>query len=227
MSKLKIFIITFLVLTTLLSVFFTIYFNLSSLEFFNKIFSLVKDKVNLNYYNYLMLFFVIYLCVASLSLPFATILSLLIGALFNFFDAVFIITISASLGATFSFLLARYTLKEYLENRYVFQLRKLNEGLRKNGIFYLFFLRVVPIFPFFMINVFFGVTKISMLKFFLASSVGMLPGIFIYVNAGSQISNINSFKDIYDLKIVFSILILGIFPLVAKKILLYTNLIKH
>ena len=216
----------FFIFTILISTLFIIYHDFLSLENLNKAFISTEQKVNQNYNYCLIFFFTIYLLVAALSLPLATSLSLLIGALFNFLDAVFIISLGASLGATLSFLIARHTLKNYLEKKYNTQFEKINKGIEENGIFYLFFLRVFPVFPFFLINILFGITKIPIMNFFLVSLVGMLPGIFLYVNAGSQLSKVNTLNDIYDLKILFSIFIIGIFPFIIKKVLYFLGFIK-
>ena len=216
----------FFIFTILISTLFIIYHDFLSLENLNKAFISTEQKVNQNYNYCLIFFFTIYLLVAALSLPLATSLSLLIGALFNFLDAVFIISLGASLGATLSFLIARHTLKNYLEKKYNTQFEKINKGIEENGLFYLFFLRVFRVFRFFLINILFGITKIPIMNFFLVSLVGMLPGIFLYVNAGSQLSKVNTLNDIYDLKILFSIFIIGIFPFIIKKVLYFLGFIK-
>ena len=226
MIKLKLFIFIIFFSSIFVGVALSVYYDFFSLNYLNKVFISTKDLVDQSYYLYSVFFFLAYFFVAAFSLPFAAGLSIFIGALFNFFDAVFIISLGSSLGALVSFLVARFALKPFMEVRYKAQVEIINKGLKDNGIFYLFFLRVVPIFPFFIINILFGVTKIPATKFYLVSLIGMFPGIYLYVNAGDQISKITSINDIYNFNILFSIFIIGIFPLIIKKVIYYFKLIK-
>ena len=203
-----------------------IYLDIFSVQEFNVNFKLIEKEINSFYNFYLLFFLILYYLVATFSLPLASILSLSIGALFSFFDAIFIISVGSTLGALSSFLIARYALKSFLEKKFYSQLLKINKGIKENGLYYLFFLRVVPLFPFFVINILFGISKMSAIKFFIISFVGMLPGILLYVNAGSQISKINSISEIYNLNIILSIFIIGIFPIVIKKVLYSLKIIK-
>ena len=203
-----------------------IYFDIFSIQEFNANFKLIEKEINSHYNYYLLFFLILYYIVATFSLPFATLLSLSVGALFSFFDAIFIISLGSTLGALSSFLIARYALKFFLEKKFYAQLSKINRGIKENGSYYLFFLRMVPVFPFFVINILFGISKMPAIKFFIISFVGMLPGILLYVNAGSQISKINSVSEIYNLNIILSIFIIGIFPLVIKKVLYSLKIIK-
>ena len=203
-----------------------IYFDIFSIQEFNANFKLIEKEINSHYNYYLIFFLILYYIVATFSLPFATLLSLSVGALFSFFDAIFIISLGSTLGALSSFLIARYALKFFLEKKFYAQLSKINRGIKENGSYYLFFLRVVPVFPFFLINVLFGISKMPAIKFFIISFVGMIPGILLYVNAGSQISKINSVSEIYNLNIILSVFIIGIFPLVIKKVLYSLKIIK-
>ena len=203
-----------------------IYLDIFSVQDFNANFKLIEKEINSHYNFYLLFFLIFYYLVATFSLPLASLLSLSIGALFSFFDAIFIISLGSTLGALSSFLIARYALKTFLEKKFYAQLSKINRGIKENGSYYLFFLRVVPVFPFFVINILFGISRMPAIKFFFISFVGMLPGILLYVNAGSQISKINSISEIYNLSIVLSILIIGIFPIVIKKVLYSLKIIK-
>ena len=203
-----------------------IYLDIFSVQEFNANFKLIEKEISSSYNFYLLFFLILYYLVATFSLPLASILSLSIGALFSFFDAIFIISVGSTLGALSSFLIARYALKSFLEKKFYSQLLKINKGIKENGLYYLFLLRVVPVFPFFVINILFGISKMSAIKFFIISFVGMLPGILLYVNAGSQISKINSISEIYNLNIILSIFIIGIFPIVIKKVLYSLKIIK-
>tara|TARA_B100001248_G_scaffold74188_1_gene52978 strand:- start:1371 stop:2054 length:684 start_codon:yes stop_codon:yes gene_type:complete len=203
-----------------------IYFDIFSIQDFKANFKLIEKEINSHYNYYLLFFLILYYLVATFSLPFAALLSLSVGALFSFFDAIFIISLGSTLGALSSFLIARYALKSFLEKKFYAQLSKINTGIKENGSYYLFFLRMVPVFPFFVINILFGISKMPAIKFFIISFIGMLPGILLYVNAGSQISKINSVSEIYNLSIILSIFIIGIFPMVVKKMLYSLKLIK-
>ena len=226
MKKLRLQIFVLFIFITLTASGTIIYLDIFSVQEFNTNFKLIEKEVS-SYYNFYLLFFLIlYYLVATFSLPLAAILSLSVGALFSFFDAIFIISVGSTLGALSSFLIARYALKSFLEKKFYSQLLNINKGIKENGLYYLFFLRVVPVFPFFVINILFGISKMSAIKFFIISFVGMLPGVLLYVNAGSQISKINSISEIYNLNIILSILIIGIFPIVIKKVLYSLKIIK-
>ena len=203
------------------------YLEYFSLDFFKTTYIHVEDLVQKNYNYYLLLFFFCYFFIAALSLPFAAAFSIFIGAIFSFLDALLLIALASSLGASVCFLISKYTLKNLFEKKFATTLNKINTGLIKNGIFYLFFVRLVPIFPFFVINILFGLTNMSLKKFFIVSFLGMLPGIFLFVNAGRQISNINSIKDIYSINIILSFVLIGILPILLKKLMYYFNFIKE
>ena len=117
-------------------------------------------------------------------------------------------------------------MKDFFEKKFKETLKKINSGLEKNGTHYLFFVRLVPIFPFFIINVIFGLTNVKLLKFFFVSFFGMLPGIFLYVNAGRQLSTINSMEEIFSLEIILSFLLIGILPMILKKVIYHFDFIK-
>ena len=204
-----------------------IYLDIFSIQDFNANFKLIEKEINSHYNYYLLFFLILYYLVAAFSLPIAALLSLSIGALFSFFDAIFIISLGSTLGALSSFLIARFALKSFLEKKFYAQLSKINKGIKENGSYYLFFLRMVPVFPFFVINILFGISKMPAIKFFIVSFAGMLPGILLYVNAGSQISKINSVSEIYNLSIILSIFVIGIFPFVIKKVLYSLKIIKR
>ncbi|RPH06728.1 MAG: TVP38/TMEM64 family protein [Alphaproteobacteria bacterium TMED93] len=226
MNRFKLFtVFTFLFAIVIISL-FAVYSEYFSIEFFKTAYVQTKATVDQNYFFYLLVFFLVYFIVASLSLPIAGAVSVFIGSIFHFFDAFLLIAIASSLGASVCFLISKYTLKEFLHNRFKRTLKKINLGFKENGMFYLFFLRLVPIFPFFIINFLFGLTSMKLLNFFVVSFVGMMPGILLYVNAGSQISKINSTQDILSFKIISSFIMIGILPVVLKKIMYYFRLVK-
>ena len=147
----------FITLTTFISIFFICsllitFYDLLSLEFIKETFTLAENDIKTNYALFLLFFFILYVITTSLFIPIASGLSILIGALFNFLDAVLIVSAGSSIGATANFLISRYALKSYLEIKFSSQLIKINKGVEKNGIYYLFFLRLAPIFPYFIIN---------------------------------------------------------------------------
>ncbi len=160
----------------------------------------------------------IYIVMAALSLPGAAIMTMAGGALFGLWVGTAASLLSATLGATLAFLIARFLLGRYVQNRFADRLEKINEGVRKDGAFYLFTLRLVPVFPFFIINLVMGLTPIRTRTFFLVSLVGMLPGGMVYVNAGQQLSQISGPGDIVSPALVLSFALLGIFPWIARAV---------
>ena len=168
-------------------------------------------------------FFIIYVLVTALALPGAAILTLASGALFGLFEGLVIASFASSIGALCSFLVSRYLLRDSLQKRFPERLKAIDEGIKKEGAFYLFTLRLVPIFPFFLINLLMGVTALKSWTFYWVSQVGMLAGTFIFVNAGTQLAQIESLSGILSFGLIISFVLLGVFPLVAKGIV---NMIK-
>lgn len=163
-------------------------------------------------------FFVAYVAVAALSLPGAAVMTLWGGALFGFWQGLIAVSFASTIGATLAFLLARFLLKDWIQDRYQKQLATLNEGFGKEGAFYLFALRLIPIFPFFLVNILTGMMPIKMRHFYGASQLGMLPGTAVYVYAGTELGKIQSLSDIASPSLMAAFIALGVFPLIAKKI---------
>jgi pyruvate/2-oxoglutarate dehydrogenase complex dihydrolipoamide dehydrogenase (E3) component/uncharacterized membrane protein YdjX (TVP38/TMEM64 family) len=163
-------------------------------------------------------FFAIYVAVAGLSLPGAAILTLVAGAIFGLLAGTIIVSFASSIGATLAFLVSRYVLRESVQAKFGARLADINKGIEKDGGFYLFTLRLVPLIPFFVINLLMGLTRMKTGVFYLASQIGMLAGTIVYVNAGTQLARIDSLKGILSPGLIGSFVLLGIFPLVAKKI---------
>ncbi|GED22831.1 FAD-dependent oxidoreductase [Halomonas halmophila] len=161
-------------------------------------------------------FFVIYVLMAALSLPGAALLTLLGGALFGLGWGLVLISFASSLGATLAFLLSRTLFRETVERRFARQIETINRGVERDGALYLFSLRLVPIFPFFVINLVMGLTRLRTPVFYLASQIGMIPGTFVYVNAGQQLGQLESVGGIVSPSLLLSFALLGIFPLVAR-----------
>ena len=163
-------------------------------------------------------FFVIYVAVTALSLPGAAIMTLVGGAIFGLGVGSLIVSFAASIGATLAFLAARFVLGESVQNKFGARMAEINKGVEKEGAFYLFTLRLVPLVPFFVINLVMGLTKMKTWTFYWVSQVGMLLGTMVYVNAGTQLAKIDSLKGILSPGLIGSFVLLGIFPLIAKKI---------
>jgi len=164
-------------------------------------------------------FFALYIVVTALSLPGAAVLTLAGGAFFGLFWGLLIISFASSIGATLAFLVARFILRDGVQSRFGDRLQTFNKGIEKEGAFYLFTLRLVPIFPFFLINLLMGLTPIRTWTFYWVSQVGMLAGTIVYVNAGTQLAQIDSLGGILSPGLMISFAILGLFPLLGKKII--------
>ena len=164
-------------------------------------------------------YFFLYVLVTALSLPGALVLTLAGGAIFGFVQGFVLVSFASTVGATLAFLAARYVLREWVQQRFGEKLKPMNDGIEKEGAFYLFTLRLVPVFPFFLINLLMGLTKMRTLTYYWVSQVGMLAGTVIYVNAGTQLAAIDSLQGIVSLPIFLSLAALGLFPLITKKIL--------
>ena len=161
-------------------------------------------------------FFFLYIFITGLSLPGATIFTLAAGAIFGLLWGTVISSFASTIGATLAFLLSRYLFRETIQDRYANRLAAINRGIAEEGAFYLFTLRLAPIFPYFIINLVMGLTPIRALTFFLVSQAGMLAGTIVYVNAGTQIAKIEQLKDIASPALILSFVLLGIFPLLQK-----------
>lgn len=163
-------------------------------------------------------FFLLYVAVTGLSIPGAAIMSLVAGALFGVVIGTLIVSFASTMGATLAFLSARYLLRDWVQARFGERLRAIDDGLEKDGAFYLFTLRLIPIFPFFVINLLMGLTRIKTPTFFWVSQLGMLPATIVFVNAGTQISRIESTAGLLSPTLIASFVALAFFPWVAKGI---------
>ena len=164
-----------------------------------------------------LIFFTAYIIITGLSLPGAAIMTLAGGAVFGLLMGVLLVSFASTIGATLAFLISRFLLRESLQNKFAERLHVINQGIEKDGAFYLFTLRLVPAFPFFIVNLVMGLTPIKTLTFFLVSQLGMLAGTIVYVYAGTQLAQINTLKDIFSAELILSFTLLGLFPLLAKK----------
>jgi pyruvate/2-oxoglutarate dehydrogenase complex dihydrolipoamide dehydrogenase (E3) component/uncharacterized membrane protein YdjX (TVP38/TMEM64 family) len=166
-------------------------------------------------------FFLFYAAVTALSLPGAALMTLLAGGLFGLAWGTIIVSFASTVGATLAFAASRYLFRDIVRKRFGNRLKAIDEGVERDGPFYLFTLRLVPIFPFFLINILMGLTSIKTITFYWVSQVGMLAGTLVYVNAGTQLARIESLGDIVSAPLLLSFALLGIFPLLAKKTLLF------
>lgn len=164
-------------------------------------------------------FFLLYVVVTALSLPGAAILTLAAGALFGLVEGLLVASFASTIGATLAFLVSRYLLRDTIKQRFPERLAAIDAGVEKEGGFYLFTLRLVPVFPFFLINLLMGVTSIKSWTYYWVSQLGMLAGTFVFVNAGTQLAKIDSLSGILSFNLILSFALLGIFPFIAKGIL--------
>ncbi|ACN13735.1 mercuric reductase (Hg(II) reductase) [Desulforapulum autotrophicum HRM2] len=166
----------------------------------------------------IMAYMAVYIAMAALSLPGAVMLTLLGGALFGTLLGTVLVSFASTIGATLAFLVSRFLFREAVQRRFKEKLDAINRGVEQDGGFYLFTLRLVPVFPFFIINLVMGVTPISLPLYYGASQIGMLPATFVYVNAGTQLAGLESIQGILSFNLLAAFALLGILPLVAKKV---------
>ena len=163
-------------------------------------------------------FFAIYVAVTALSLPGATIMTLAGGAIFGLTVGLIVVSFASTIGATLAFLASRFLLGESVQKKFGARMAEIDKGVEKEGAFYLFTLRLVPLVPFFVINLLMGLTKMKTWTFFWVSQIGMFLGTAVFVNAGTQLAKIDSLKGILSPGLLGSFVLLGIFPIVAKRI---------
>ena len=163
-------------------------------------------------------YFLIYIAVTALSLPGAVIMTLAGGALFGLWTGLLLVSFASSIGASLAFLASRFLLRDWVQSRFGGRLAAINAGMQKDGAFYLLTLRLVPVFPFFIINLVMGLTPIKTRTFYWVSQVGMLAGTAVYVNAGTQLAQLEGLSGILSPGLLGSFVLLGIFPLLAKKL---------
>jgi pyruvate/2-oxoglutarate dehydrogenase complex dihydrolipoamide dehydrogenase (E3) component/uncharacterized membrane protein YdjX (TVP38/TMEM64 family) len=164
-------------------------------------------------------FFALYVAVTALSIPGAAVLTLVAGAIFGLLWGTLIVSFASSIGATLAFLASRFVLRDWVQQRFGGRLGAINTGIEREGGFYLFTLRLVPAFPFFMINLVMGLTPLPARTFYWVSQLGMLAGTLVYVNAGTQLGRIDSLAGILSPALIASFALLGVFPLLARRVL--------
>jgi len=156
----------------------------------------------------------VYIVTVALSLPGATILTLCAGAIFGSVTGTLVVNVGATIGAMLAFLVARFLLRDWVEKKFGAKLKPFNDGFSKNAINYILFLRLVPLFPFFLVNLVSGLTKIRLPVYFFGTMFGILPGTFVYANAGSNLASINQLSDIASLEVLGAFALLGLFALI-------------
>lgn len=164
-----------------------------------------------------LIYVLVYILITALSLPGAALMTLTGGALFGVLWGTLLANLGATIGATLAFLMARYLIGDWVQKRFGDRIGPINRGIEQDGAFYLFTLRLVPVFPFFIINVVMGLTRLPTFTFFWVSSVGMLAGAAVYANAGTQLAQLDSLSGIASPALLGSFALLGVFPIVAKK----------
>ncbi|AKB04001.1 hypothetical protein VCSRO55_1605 [Vibrio cholerae] len=163
-----------------------------------------------------LIYFVVYVLLTAFSIPGATVVTLLGAALFGFWLSLLLASFASTIGATLAFLSSRFLLRDWVQAKFADKLQTINQGIERDGAFYLLSLRLIPIFPFFLINLVMGLTPISTWRYYWVSQLGMLPGTAVYLNAGTQLAEISSLGEIVSLPVLASFVLLGIFPIMVK-----------
>ena len=213
-------LILLLVIAAAVAAFF--YFDLGSyfsLEYFKTQQAGFAASYEANPWLFIGGFFIVYVAVTALSLPGAAILTMVAGALFGLFTGLIIVSFASTIGATLAFLSSRFLLRDWVQGKFGDRLKGLNEGLERDGAFYLFTLRLIPAIPFFVINLVMGLTKIRVGTFYWISQIGMLAGTAVFVNAGTQLAQIESASDLLTPALIGSFIALAIFPWIARAII--------
>ena len=194
------------------------YDDVVSLQTIKQRYQELQSLIDANPFFYYFIFFIIYIVVTALALPISLLKTLLAGALFGLLPGVILTSFASTIGSTLCFLLSRYLFKDYVQEKYQKYLGKINQGIKDEGLLYLLFLRLSPVFPFFVINLTFGLTHMKWTNFYWISQLGMLPATILFVNAGAQLTQINDVKDILTLNIIISFSALGLLPIITKRI---------
>lgn len=190
-----------------------------SLELFKSQQAQVEAYVGANPWRTAAAYFLVYVAVTALSLPGALVMTLVGGALFGLLWGSVIISFASSIGATLAFLASRFLFRDWVQGRFGSRLAPINRGIEREGAFYLFGLRLVPVFPFFVINLLMGLTPIRTVTYYWVSQVGMIPATLVFVNAGTQLASIDAPSGILSPGLLFSFVLLGTFPLLARRVL--------
>lgn len=190
-----------------------------SLTYVQSQLSAIKDYTDTNFLTAATIYFIFYVTATALSIPGAVVVTLVGGAVFGLLWGTIIVSFASTIGATLAFLVSRLLLRDWVQKRFGNSLKAINTGVEKDGAFYLFSLRMVPVFPFFLVNLLMGLTPMKVRTYFLVSQVGMLLGTAVYVNAGAELGQIESLSGLVSLPIVLSFALLGVLPWLTRAVL--------
>ncbi len=160
----------------------------------------------------------LYVAVSALSIPGAAILTLLGGALFPLWEGTVLVSFAATLGATLAMLASRYLLRDGVQRRFAQQMKTVNAGMAHDGADYLFALRLMPLFPFFLVNLLMGLTRIGVCRYWWVSQVAMLPATVVFLNAGRELGKVASLRDIVSPGMLIAFTLLGLLPLATRRL---------
>lgn len=163
-----------------------------------------------------LIYFAVYVLVSALSIPGAALLTLLGGALFSLWEATLLVSFASTLGATLAMLVSRYLLRDWVQRRFAAQMNTIDAGMDRDGARYLFALRMMPLFPFFLVNLLMGLTRLRVLHYWWVSQLAMLPATVIYLNAGRELGKLTSLRDILSPGVLFAFTLLGLLPLATR-----------
>ncbi len=217
MGKTKTFIVA-VIASAIVSYFIFDLGRFLTLEYAQSQISTIQDFRDENFVLTVFSYFLLYVAVTALSIPGALIVTLIGGAIFGLLWGTLIVSFASSIGATLAFLVSRTLLRDWVESRFGDYLAPINRGIEKDGNFYLFSIRMVPLFPFFMVNLLMGLTAIRAPSFYIVSQIGMLMGTAVYVNAGSELAQITSLSGLVSGRVILSLVLLGLFPLTGRLI---------
>ena len=215
MNKTKILLVIIIIAVIASYVFFDLG-RFLTLSFIQSQLSEIQQFRDENFGLTALLYFTAYIAITALSIPGAVIVTLLGGAIFGVLWGTLIVSFASSIGATLAFLVSRLLLRDWVQSKFGHYLAPINRGVEKDGNFYLFSIRMVPLFPFFIVNLLMGLTPISVGSFYIVSQIGMLVGTAVYVNAGSELAQITSLSGLVSPSVILSFVLLGLFPLAAK-----------
>ena len=163
-----------------------------------------------------LIYFAVYVLVSALSIPGAVLLTLLGGAIFNLWEATLLVSLASTLGTTLAMLVSRYLLRDWVQRRFAAQMNTIDAGMVRDGARYLFALRLMPLFPFFLVNLLMGLTRIQVRHYWWVSQLAMLPATVIYLNAGRELGKLTTLRDILSPGLLFAFTLLGLLPLVTR-----------
>ncbi|MBT4836269.1 MAG: TVP38/TMEM64 family protein [Methylococcales bacterium] len=190
-----------------------------TLEFIQSQQTTINEYTQNNFITSAITFFIIYVITTAFSLPGAVVLTLFGGAIFGLLWGTLIISFASTIGATIAFLISRFILGKTIQHKFASNLKTINEGIEKEGAIYLLTLRLIPAFPFFIINLLMGLTKIKTFTYYWVSQIGMLAGTLVYVYAGQQFSTLTNLSGIMTPKIILAFVLLASFPFLARKLI--------